>query len=59
MNWFKKTMEKLIDPEKNKKLLDWQSKYETAKTKYADALSNMSTYENYYEGDKKISNISF
>ena len=58
MNWFKKTMEKLIDPEKNKKLLDWQSKYETAKTKYADARSNMSTYENYYEGDKKISNIS-
>lgn len=58
MNWFKKTMEKLIDPEKNKKLLDWQSKYETAKTKYADALSNMTTYENYYEGDKKIANLS-
>ena len=51
-------MEKLIDPEKNKKLLDWQSKYETAKTKYADALSNMTTYENYYEGDKKIANLS-
>ena len=58
MNWLKKTMEKLIDPEKNKKLLDWQSKYETAKTKYADALSNMTTYENYYEGDKKIANLS-
>ena len=58
MNWLKKTMEKLIDPEKNKKLLDWQSKYETAKTKYADALSNMTTYENYYEGDKKIANLN-
>lgn len=57
MNWFKKTMEKIIDPEKNKKLLNWQSKYELAKTKYADALSNMTTYENYYEGDKKIANI--
>jgi len=58
MNWFKKTMEKIIDPEKNKKLLDWQSKYETAKTKYADALNDMTTYENYYEGDKKIANVS-
>ena len=58
MNWFKKTMEKLIDPEKNKKLLNWQAKYETAKTKYADALSNMTSYENYYEGDKKIANTS-
>ena len=51
-------MEKLIDPEKNKKLHDWQSKYETAKTKYADELSNMTTYENYYEGDKKIATLS-
>ena len=58
MNWFKKTMEKLIDPEKNKKLLDWQAKYENAKTKYADTLSDMNLYENYYEGDKKIANIS-
>lgn len=58
MNWFKKTMEKLIDPEKNKVLLNWQAKYETAKTKYADALTAMSTYENYYEGDKKIANLN-
>jgi len=58
MNWLKKTMEKLIDPEKNKKLLDWQAKYENAKTKYADALSDMTVYENYYEGDKKVANTS-
>lgn len=58
MNWFKKTMEKLKDPEKNKKLLDWQAKYETAKTKYADALSDMTLYENYYEGDKKVANLN-
>ena len=54
MNWFKRTMEKIKDPEKSKKLLDWQAKYENAKKKYADALNFMSTYENYYEGDKKI-----
>lgn len=54
MNWLKKTMEKIKNPEENKKLLNWQSKYEEAKTKYADTLSSMTTYENYYEGDKKI-----
>lgn len=58
MNWFKKTMEKLINPETNKKLLDWQAKYENAKVKYADALNVMSTYENYYEGDKKVANLN-
>ena len=35
MNWFKKTMEKIKDPEKSKKLLEWQAKYENAKKKYA------------------------
>jgi len=54
MNWFKKTMEKIKDPEKSKKLLEWQAKYENAKKKYADALNVMTTYENYYEGDKKV-----
>ena len=58
MNWFKRTMEKIKNPEKNKELLNWQAKYETAKTKYADALSVMTSYENYYEGDKKIANVS-
>ena len=57
MNWFKKTMEKIKDPEKSKKLLEWQAKYENAKKKYADALNVMTTYENYYEGDKKVAGL--
>lgn len=54
MKWFKKTMEKIKNPEASKKLKEWQSKYENAKIKYADSLNVMSTYENYYEGDKEI-----
>jgi len=58
MKWFKRTMDKILNPETNKKLLDWQAKYENAKTKYADDLSTMTTYENYYEGDKKVANLN-
>ena len=58
MNWFKRTMDKILNPETNKKLLDWQAKYENAKTKYADDLSTMTTYENYYDGDKKVANLN-
>lgn len=54
MKWFKRTMEKIKNPETNKKLTEWQRKYENAKIKYADSLNVMNQYENYYEGDKKI-----
>lgn len=54
MNWLKKTMEKIKNPEKSNKLQEWQSRYENAKIKYAESLNVMSTYESYYEGDKKI-----
>ena len=54
MKWFKKTMEKIKNPETSKKLKEWQSKYENAKIKYADSLNVMTTYEDLYEGDKKV-----
>lgn len=54
MNWLKRTMEKVKDPEKNKKLVKWQGKYEVAKSKYSDALSMMETNEKYYEGDRHV-----
>ena len=47
-------MEKIINPEKNKKLLSWQSKYENSKSKYNDSLSEMETNEKYYEGDRFV-----
>lgn len=47
-------MEKVKDPEKNKKLVKWQGKYEVAKSKYSDVLSMMETNEKYYEGDRHV-----
>ena len=54
MKWLKRTMEKIKNPETSKKLKEWQSKYENAKIKYADSLNVMTTYEDLYEGDKKV-----
>lgn len=56
MNWLKRTMKKITEPEKSKKLIEWKAKYENAKDKYADALSNMETNEKYYEGDRQVRN---
>lgn len=54
MKWWKK-MEKLItEPEKTKKLAEWQKKYAFAKEKYADTLNDMRQNEKYYEGDREL-----
>lgn len=47
-------MDKIINPEKNKKLLDWQGKYEVAKSKFANELSEMVSNESYYEGERFV-----
>lgn len=52
MNWLKRTMEQIKNPEATKKLKEWQSKYETAKSKYDDVLKDMDINEEYYEGTK-------
>jgi len=54
MKWWKKMAEKIKNPESNKKLMEWQEKYETAKTKYAEALNIMEDYEKYYEGGREV-----
>ena len=54
MNWLKRTMEKIKHPEENKKLQNWQSKYDDAKTKYDAILKNMDINEAYYEGSKSV-----
>ena len=48
MKWWNKMVNKIKEPEKNKKLTNWQAKYEDAKAKYADTLSRMVIYEGYY-----------
>lgn len=52
MKWWKKMTEKLKNPESNKKLIGWQQKYETAKSKYSDELELMELFDDYYNGDR-------
>ena len=54
MNWLRRTMEKIKNPEENKELKRWKSKYEDAKSKYDDVLRDMSINEDYYEGSKSV-----
>lgn len=52
MKWWRKMAEKIKNPERNKRLMKWQERYETAKSKYSDELSAMEEYEKYYIGDR-------
>lgn len=52
MKWWRKMAEKIKNPEQNKKLMKWQEKYESAKSKYSDELNVMEEYEKYYIGDR-------
>ena len=54
MNWLKRTMEKIKNPEANKELKRWQSKYEDAKSKYDAVLKDMNINDEYYEGSKSV-----
>lgn len=54
MNWLRRTMEKIKNPEENKELKRWKSKYEDAKSKYDDVLRDMSINEDYYDGSKSV-----
>lgn len=54
MNWLKRTMEKIKNPEENKKLTKWRGKYEDAKNKYSEALEDIKLCEEYYEGTKTV-----
>lgn len=58
MNWLKRTMEAIKNPEASAKLKNWQAKYETAKTKYDSELREMEINEEYYEGTKLVYNSS-
>ncbi len=47
-------MNKIKDPEQNKKLSFWQGKYEAAKSKYEANLKTMDKWDKYYNGDRKV-----
>ena len=44
----------ITNPKQNKKLIEWQRKYNDAKTKYGDELALMKEYENLYNGDRSV-----
>lgn len=54
MKWWKRAMRAVMKPEENSKLKMWQKKYEDAKQKYGNEISEMDTYEKYYMGDRRV-----
>ena len=44
----------ITNPKQNKKLIEWQRKYNDAKTKYGEELALMKEYENLYNGDRSV-----
>lgn len=54
MRLFRKMKQKILEPEKSKKLTSWQSKLEKAKTAYGTELSKMNTYDDYYDGARGV-----
>lgn len=54
MRWWKRAKRMVTKPEDNKKLKNWQSKYENAKSKYQDELKQMEEQKQYYIGDRHV-----
>lgn len=54
MKWWKKMTNNILRPERSKKLMTWQERYETAKTEFEDELAMMKTRTEYYEGDRRV-----
>lgn len=54
MNWMRKIMRDITQPEKSSELKKWQKKYVTARTDYSEALEEIKRYEKMYEGDRHV-----
>lgn len=54
MRWWKKTMQKIKNPEENAKLTKWKRKYDEAKSLYSDKLNLMKYYAEQYDGTRKV-----
>jgi hypothetical protein len=44
----------ITNPKQNKKLIEWQRRFNDAKTKYGDDLSAMNEYEGLYNGSRTV-----
>ena len=54
MRWWKRAKRMVTKPEENKKLKHWQSRFENAKAKYQEELSQMDEQKRYYIGDRHV-----
>lgn len=54
MRFWRKAMEKMMNPKERKKLDSWKRKYEEAKLAYSDDISAMKTCTNMYDGDRAV-----
>lgn len=54
MRLFRKMKNRILEPEKSKKLTKWQSRLEKAKQAYGTEIAQMRTYSNYYDGERGV-----
>lgn len=54
MRFFRKMKNKILNPEKSKKLTTWQNRLEKAKMSYGTELAMMNTYSDYYDGERNV-----
>lgn len=45
---------KILEPEKSKKLTKWQGRLERAKMSYGNELAMMNAYDDYYDGERSV-----
>ena len=54
MRFWRKAMEKMINPKERKKLDKWKRTYEEAKLAYSDDINAMKSYTKMYDGDRAV-----
>ena len=52
MKWWKKAMRAMEKTEENKKLKNWQGKFDNSKSKYKNELDRMEIKKKYSIGDR-------
>lgn len=54
MRFIKRMKQKILEPEKTRKLNKWKSNLEKAKMAYSDELSSMKMHDAYYDGNRAV-----
>ena len=54
MRFWRKAMEKMINPKERRKLDKWKRRYDEAKLAYSEDLNAMKTCTRMYDGDRAV-----